>query len=53
MILLLNAHALLWRLADDPALDAAAARSIEDPANELIVSRDRALSAYDVDVLPA
>ena len=38
MILLLGAHALLWWLADDPQLDAAAARSIADPANDVVVS---------------
>lgn len=38
MILLLDAHALLWWLADDPQLDADAARSIADPANDVVVS---------------
>lgn len=38
MILLLDAHALLWWLADDPRLDPAAARSIADPANDVLVS---------------
>lgn len=38
MILLLDAHALLWWLADDPQLDTAAARSIADPANDVLVS---------------
>jgi PIN domain nuclease of toxin-antitoxin system len=34
MKLLLDAHALLWFLADDPKLSAAAKSAIEDPANE-------------------
>lgn len=38
MILLLDAHALLWWLADDSQLDSAAARSIADPANDVVVS---------------
>lgn len=38
MILLLDAHTLLWWLADDPGLDPAAARSIADPANDVLVS---------------
>jgi PIN domain nuclease of toxin-antitoxin system len=38
LILLLDAHALLWWLADDPQLDATAARSIADPANDALVS---------------
>ena len=38
MILLVDANALLWWLADDPGLDAAAARSIADPTNDVIVS---------------
>jgi PIN domain nuclease of toxin-antitoxin system len=38
LILLLDAHALLWWLADDPQLDSAAARSIADPANDVVVS---------------
>jgi len=36
--LLLDAHALLWWLADDPSLDPAARTAIADPANEVIVS---------------
>lgn len=47
MILLLDAHALLWWLADDPALDAAAARSIADPANEPLVS---AATVWEIEV---
>jgi PIN domain nuclease of toxin-antitoxin system len=38
VILLLDAHALLWWLADDPTLDGAARRSIADPANDVLVS---------------
>lgn len=38
MILLLDAHALLWWLADDPELDAGARRAIADPANDVLVS---------------
>ncbi len=34
MRLLLDAHALLWFLADDPKLSASAKAAIEDPANE-------------------
>ena len=34
MRLLLDTHALLWFLADDPKLSAAAKTAIEDPANE-------------------
>ena len=38
MRLLLDAHALLWWLADDPSLDRHARDLIADPANEVIVS---------------
>lgn len=38
MRLLLDAHALLWWLADDPALGSAARNLISDPANEVFVS---------------
>lgn len=38
MRLLLDAHALLWWLADDPSLDRNARDLIADPANEVIVS---------------
>ncbi len=38
MRLLLDAHALLWWLADDPALGSAARDLIADPANEVLVS---------------
>jgi len=36
--LLLDAHALLWWLADDPALGGSARDLISDPANEVFVS---------------
>jgi len=38
MRLLLDAHALLWWLADDPSLGAAARALISDPGNEVFVS---------------
>jgi len=38
MILLLDAHALLWWLADDPTLADDARRVIADPTNEVLVS---------------
>lgn len=38
MLLMLDAHALLWWLAGDRGLDRAAARSIADPANDVVVS---------------
>ena len=38
MRLLLDAHALLWWLADDPTLEAGARSLIADPANEVFVS---------------
>ena len=38
MILVLDAHALLWWLRDDPTLDRAARASVADPANEVLVS---------------
>ena len=38
MRLLLDAHALLWWLADDPALGAVARSLIADPDNEVLVS---------------
>lgn len=46
MILLLDAHTLLWWLADDPQLDATAARSIADPANDVLVS---AASVWEIE----
>jgi len=38
MILLLDAHALLWWLRDEPSLDRAARASVADPANDVVVS---------------
>jgi PIN domain nuclease of toxin-antitoxin system len=38
MILFLDAHAVLWWLGDDPKLTQPARRSIEDPANDVLVS---------------
>ncbi len=38
MILILDAHALLWWLRDEPSLDRAARASIADPANDVVVS---------------
>jgi len=47
VILLLDAHALLWWLADDPQLDASASRSIADPANDVLVS---AATVWEIEV---
>ena len=47
MILLLDAHALLWWLADDPELSPEAARSIADPANDVVVS---AATVWEIEV---
>jgi PIN domain nuclease of toxin-antitoxin system len=38
VILLLDAHALLWWLADDPALESRARTSIADPSTDVLVS---------------
>lgn len=38
MILILDAHALLWWLRDESTLDRAARASIADPANDVVVS---------------
>lgn len=38
MILLLDAHTLLWWLADDPTLDRSAFGAIEDPVNDVLIS---------------
>ena len=38
MILLLDAHAVLWWLADDPTLHPDARSAIADPANDVLVS---------------
>lgn len=45
MRLLLDTHALLWWLADDPALSEAAREAIASPANEVFVS---AVSAWEI-----
>lgn len=47
MILLLDAHALLWWLADDPQLDAAARRSIAGPLTGVLVS---AATVWEIEV---
>ena len=47
MLLLLDAHALLWWLAGDRTLSAAAARSIADPMNDVIVS---AATVWEIEV---
>jgi len=44
MILILDAHALLWWLRDEPSLDRVARASVADPANEVAVSA--ATAAY-------
>ena len=38
MILLLDAHAVLWWLADDPTLAIAARSAMADPGNDVLVS---------------
>ena len=38
MIFLLDAHALVWWLLDDPELSASARSAIADPANDIVVS---------------
>lgn len=38
MILLLDAHTVLWWLADDPTLAVGARSAIADPANDVLVS---------------
>ncbi len=47
MILLLDAHTVLWWLSNDTTLDAAAADSIADPANEVLVS---AATVWEIEV---
>lgn len=47
MILLLDAHALLWWLADDPTLDDAARQSISDPSNDVLVS---AATVWEIEI---
>lgn len=47
MILLLDAHALLWWLADDPTLDESARRSIADATNDVLVS---AATVWEIEI---
>ncbi len=47
MILLLDAHALLWWLSDDPRLSDPARRSIADPANTAFAS---AASIWELEI---
>lgn len=47
MILLLDTHALLWWLADDPKLADAARRSVADPVNDVLMS---AASIWELEI---
>lgn len=47
MILLLDAHTLLWWLADDPTLGADARTAIASPANDVLVS---AASVWEIEI---
>ncbi len=47
MILLLDAHTILWWLADDPALDPVARSAIADPTNDVLVS---AASIWEIEM---
>jgi PIN domain nuclease of toxin-antitoxin system len=47
VILLLDAHALLWWLADDPTLEAAARAAIASPANDVLVS---AATVWEIEI---
>lgn len=47
MILLLDAHTVLWWLADDPTLDPQARSAIADPANDVLVS---AASIWEIEI---
>jgi PIN domain nuclease of toxin-antitoxin system len=47
VILLLDAHALLWWLADDPSLSPEARRGIADPANDVLVS---AATVWEIEI---
>lgn len=47
MILLLDAHAVLWWLADDPTLAEPAKRSIADPSNDVLVS---AATVWEIEI---
>lgn len=47
MILLLDAHTLLWWLADDPQLDEAASGAIRSPRNDVLVS---AATVWEIEI---
>lgn len=47
MILLLDAHALLWWLADDPTMSRGVRGAIADPGNEVLVS---AASIWEIEI---
>jgi PIN domain nuclease of toxin-antitoxin system len=47
VILLLDAHVLLWWLADDPTLNGAARSAIRDPHNDVLVS---AASVWEIEI---
>ena len=47
MILLLDAHALLWWLTDDATLEAAARAAIASPANDVLVS---AATVWEIEI---
>lgn len=47
MIILLDAHALLWWLADDVRLSSAARHSLADPANDVVAS---AASLWELEI---
>ena len=47
LILLLDAHAVLWWLADDPTLGTAARWAITDPVNDVLVS---AASIWEIQI---
>ena len=47
MILLLDAHTVLWWLADDQSLHPAARSAIADPANDVLVS---AASIWEIEI---
>jgi PIN domain nuclease of toxin-antitoxin system len=47
LIYLLDAHAVLWWLADDPQLSAAARSAIHEPNNEVLVS---AATVWEIEI---
>jgi PIN domain nuclease of toxin-antitoxin system len=47
VILLLDAHAVLWWLADDPTLSRQARSAIADPGNDILVS---AASVWEIQI---